>query len=142
MRPILIDDLLIAARALTVVAAPERPARLAQWLREAHWADLYRKRLARAHPRWGNGSLMARALREPARRGLRPDRAEIDDLAEVIAAVRLWRARGLSSAGQRLYLREEACVRLTLSQGACHVQDPCEGRCHRSGVDADLRGGA
>ncbi|WP_444465082.1 DUF7742 family protein [Rhodobacter capsulatus] len=138
MRPILIDDLLIAARAVAVLSAPERPARLAQWLREAHWADLYRKRLARVHPLWGNGSLMARALREPGPRGLRPDRAEIDLLAEVIAAVRDWRARGLCSAGERLYLRGAACARLTQSQGECHVQNPREGRCRRSGVDADL----
>ncbi|ETD85634.1 DUF7742 family protein [Rhodobacter capsulatus] len=138
MRPILIDDLLIAARAVAALSGPERPARLAQWLREAHWADLYRKRLARAHPLWGNGSLMGRALREAGGRGVRPDRAEIDDLAEVIAAVRIWRARGLCSAGERLYLRGRACVRLTQSQGESHVQNPCEGRCHRSGVDADL----
>lgn len=138
MRPILIDDLLIAARAVAALAAPERPARLAQWLCEAHWADLYRKRLARVHPLWGNGSLMARALREAGARGLRPDRAEIDTLAEVIAAVRDWRARGLCSADQRLYLRGAACARLTQSQGESHVQNPREGRCRRSGVDADL----
>ncbi|WP_444455639.1 DUF7742 family protein [Rhodobacter capsulatus] len=138
MRPILIDDLLIAARAVAAVAASERPARLAQWLREAHWADLYRKRLARSHPRWGNGSLMARALREPALRGQRPDRAEIDHLAEVIAAVKCWRARGLCTGNQLPYLRDNACVRLTQSQGDSHVQNPREGGCHRSGVDADL----
>ncbi|PYF13220.1 hypothetical protein C8J30_101608 [Rhodobacter viridis] len=138
MRPILIDDLLIAAHAVAAVEVAARPAVLAQWLREAHWADLYRKRLARSHPRWGNGSLMARALREPALRGLRPDQAEIDHLAEVIAAVQHWRARGLCTGGQLPYLRGEACVRLTQSQGERHVQNPREGGCHRSGVDADL----
>lgn len=93
MRPVLHGDLLIAARAVRGVEVSERAGRLAQWLREAHWADRYRKRLGRVHPEWGNGSLLARALHEPLAVMAWPDSEELTALAEVIAAVLDWRAR-------------------------------------------------
>lgn len=99
MRPILIDDLLLAARAAGLHPPEMRAGRLAQWLGEAHGADLYRKRLGRMHPRWGNGSLMARAMAEPLARPLRPDGEEIEVLAQVIAAVLHWRRRNGSGRG-------------------------------------------
>lgn len=93
MRPVLHTDLLMAARAVRCVPTASRAERLAQWLREAHWADRYRKRLGRAHPHWGNGSLLARAMAEPLAQPSWPDNGELVALAEVIAAVLGWRGR-------------------------------------------------
>lgn len=56
MRRILPGDLIAAAGA---VAQGAQAARLVD---EAHAAHLYAKRFGRPHPRWGGGSLMARAL--------------------------------------------------------------------------------
>ena len=61
MRPVLPGDAFDAARALLGCPVPERAACLQRMLAEAAAADAYRKRLGRAHPRWGNGSLMGRA---------------------------------------------------------------------------------
>lgn len=93
MRPILSGDLLIAARALLCVPAPKRAGRMRQWLDESHWADGYRKRLGRAHPRWGNGSLMSRAMAEPLAPTGWMQGGEIEALGVVIAAVIQWRGR-------------------------------------------------
>ena len=93
MRPVLHTDLLMAARAARCVPVASRSERLAQWLREAHWADRYRKRLGRAHPHWGNGSLLARAMTEPLEQPSWPESEELVALAEVIAAVLGWRGR-------------------------------------------------
>lgn len=93
MRTITHGDVAAAARAL----APLSPAtrRGAAWalLERAHAADLFRKRFGRAHPLWGNGSLMAAALargcaeREP----LLADPAYLEAMATVIVAVLDWR---------------------------------------------------
>jgi hypothetical protein len=37
---------------------------LARLLRQAEWAEAFRRRHGRAHPFWGDGSLMASALGE------------------------------------------------------------------------------
>ena len=61
----MIGDLVAAA---TVVATADRPvrSRLAQDLIEqADAAHRFAKRRGRAHPDWGNGSLMSRALLVP-----------------------------------------------------------------------------
>lgn len=61
MRPLLHGDLTSAARHLLRLPAAERPAVCAQLIAQADAADRYRKRFGRAHPRWGNGTLMAAA---------------------------------------------------------------------------------
>ncbi len=63
MRQILHGDVVAAARVLRAVPEAARPGLIARLLDEAHWADLYRKRTGRAHPVWGDGSLMTAALR-------------------------------------------------------------------------------
>ena len=98
MRPILLDDLALAARAVRLLAPPARHAQVLRWLDEAHWADRYRKRLRRVHPVWGNGSLAGRVLREPMAPRFWPGDAEVVALGTVIAAVCEWRQRGFSPA--------------------------------------------
>lgn len=65
MRPVLHGDVTAAARALYLLPEEERGSALARLMDEARWADAYRKRTGRAHPFWGDGSLMAAALRRP-----------------------------------------------------------------------------
>lgn len=66
MRRLLIGDVMAAARAI-LPAPPARRAALAdRLLDEAHAAHLFCKRLGRPHPRWGDGSLMTRALNHGA----------------------------------------------------------------------------
>lgn len=63
MRPVMHGDLTALARHLMALPAPERPTTCAQFIAQADAADRYRKRFGRAHPLWGNGTLMARARR-------------------------------------------------------------------------------
>jgi serine O-acetyltransferase len=58
-------DLTALARHLLTLAAPDRPKACARLMAQADAADRYRKRMGRAHPLWGNGTLMARALGLP-----------------------------------------------------------------------------
>ena len=46
-----------------------QPAAVRAMLEKAHAADRFRKNCGRAHPLWGNGSLMAAALTECGRAG-------------------------------------------------------------------------
>ncbi|WP_172295807.1 hypothetical protein [Pseudoruegeria sp. HB172150] len=64
MRPVLHGDLIAAARVLYGVPVPERGAVLGRLMRAAGWADRFRRHHRRAHPVWGDGSLMAAALSE------------------------------------------------------------------------------
>ena len=59
MRPVLLSDLTMAARALLRVAPAERKALCARMVFEAEMADRFARRLRKPHPRWGNGTLMA-----------------------------------------------------------------------------------
>ncbi|MGC9420101.1 MAG: hypothetical protein ACP5EN_14150 [Rhodovulum sp.] len=65
-------------------------------------ADAYRKRFHRAHPDWGNGSLMALAHREEL-----PPEPPLDDpdycrcLALVFSALAEWRAEQAHLSGRR-----------------------------------------
>lgn len=61
MRPVLIGDILCLAR--VILAAPQGQQRqlCADLLYQADCADKFRKRHGRAHPQWGDGSVMARA---------------------------------------------------------------------------------
>ncbi len=65
MRPLLPGDLDQAARAMLAVPEPRRGALARRLVAEARAADRYRRRCGLAHPRWGDGSLMAAAMRHP-----------------------------------------------------------------------------
>ena len=69
MRPCLLDDLLAGAGRLAMVPHPERPDLARRLLHEAHAAHHFMRRFGVPHPRWGNGSLMARALGDAAPTG-------------------------------------------------------------------------
>ena len=62
MREIVHGDVVAAACALLAVTPEGWEARIAAYLIWADAADRYRRRLGRAHPVWGNGSLMGAAL--------------------------------------------------------------------------------
>ena len=90
MRRCLIGDLTTAAAVLSAAAPPDR-ARLAdRLLAEAHAAHLYAKRFAKPHPRWGNGSLMARAL---AIFPKQPQSIDFAALGEILTALARFRSR-------------------------------------------------
>ncbi|MGR3572441.1 DUF7742 family protein [Brevirhabdus sp.] len=57
MRRLLHDDVVAAGRLLLSIDEGARRDLLCTIIRRAHWADKYRKRIGRAHPVWGNGSL-------------------------------------------------------------------------------------
>lgn len=83
MRRVLIGDVMAAARAILSAPPGARAALADRLLAEAHAAHCYFKRYGRAHPHWGDGSLMARALHHGAPpRG--PDRAFLAALALVL----------------------------------------------------------
>jgi hypothetical protein len=65
MRSILLGDIIAAARALLAVPSNRRIGLLDTLIQQADAAHHYHKRLAKPHPVWGNGSLMARANLEP-----------------------------------------------------------------------------
>ena len=65
MRTLLLGDIIAAARALLSVQSAGRAALLDAMIKEADAAHRFHKRMLRPHPKWGNGSLMARANIEP-----------------------------------------------------------------------------
>jgi hypothetical protein len=65
MRPVLIGDVIAVARVVVVLPEEQWSSRVDQLLWRAKVADLYRKRLGKPHPVWGNGSLMAAIGAEP-----------------------------------------------------------------------------
>ncbi|MCR8546575.1 hypothetical protein M4578_01945 [Salipiger sp. P9] len=93
MRPVLHGDLICAACALLAVPRGQRWRFARDLVARADAADRYRRHLGRAHPDWGNGTLMAAALAHvlaPERRLDDPDYAEC--LILVLEALRVWRA--------------------------------------------------
>lgn len=84
MRRCLLDDLLAAARCLALVPPQQRPDLARRLITEAHAAHHYHRHFARPHPRWGNGSLMTRALAGATARG---DDLCLASLAVIAAAV-------------------------------------------------------
>ncbi|PTV97132.1 serine O-acetyltransferase [Rhodobacter aestuarii] len=96
MRAILIDDLMAAARAVVLVAPARQSETLACWLEQAHAADLYRKRLGKLHPAWGNGALGGRARCEPLYHPRYYDGWRLEALGMVLAAIQVWRRRGFN----------------------------------------------
>ena len=73
MRRCLPGDLFEAASLLAASSDP--PALITRLLDQADAAHRYAKRFGRAHPAWGNGSLMARALAETGPRHPTPHSA-------------------------------------------------------------------
>lgn len=62
MRPVTYSDVSFAARALWAVSVPLRQDLCAQMFYEAEIADRFTRRLGKAHPRWGRGTLAETAL--------------------------------------------------------------------------------
>ncbi len=60
-----LSDVAAAARACLAVAPPRRSWLMARMLAEAAAADAHRRATGRVHPRWGDGTLSAAALRRP-----------------------------------------------------------------------------
>jgi hypothetical protein len=95
MRPILHGDLVAAARVICPLPSATRKQALQGLLERADAADRFRKRTGRAHPLWGNGSLMGAA----SACGTVPDSRPVWDtvflaaMAEAIEAVLAWRQR-------------------------------------------------
>ncbi|MBN2906145.1 MAG: hypothetical protein JXJ18_05515 [Rhodobacteraceae bacterium] len=102
MRPVLHGDAVAAARALCLMPEAARPTAMARMLIRTEAADAYRKRFGRAHPRWGNGSLMSLVQRDPL-----PPEPALDVpgycrcLALVFAALADWRAQKAALSGRR-----------------------------------------
>lgn len=65
MRPVGLGDLTAAAGALAAVPPGRRRGLMALLLTEAESADRFRAAEGRAHPFFGNGSLMSAALAHP-----------------------------------------------------------------------------
>jgi hypothetical protein len=59
MRAIHLSDLHFAARTLAILPAASRPAAFEAALQRADIADRYRKRIRRAHPTYGLGTLIS-----------------------------------------------------------------------------------
>lgn len=75
MRRVLAGDVQAAAGALMAWPASSRSEVLRGWLIRATAADRYRKRFGRAHPDWGNGTLMSLV-----RRGRHPPEPSLGDM--------------------------------------------------------------
>ncbi|MCD1624481.1 MAG: DUF7742 family protein [Paracoccaceae bacterium] len=65
MQRVMHGDLTALARHLLTVPPAQRWAACRSLITQADAADRYRKRFGRAHPHWGNGTLMAAARRAP-----------------------------------------------------------------------------
>jgi len=102
MRPVLHGDAVAAARVLSALQPAAREGAIARMLSRAEAADAYRRRFARAHPRWGNGSLMAVALSErPAGEPPLDDPDYCRCLACVFLALAARRERNAALSGRR-----------------------------------------
>lgn len=62
MREVVHGDVVAVASALRDLPPEGWEARIAGYLTRADAADRYRRRIGRAHPVWGNGSLMGAVL--------------------------------------------------------------------------------
>ena len=95
MRTITHGDVTAVARAIHALPTEAQRHIVLRFLERAHAADLFRKRLGRPHPFWGNGSLMAAVLSDGC---IRPepflsDTPYLEALALVIDTVLDWRRR-------------------------------------------------
>lgn len=95
MRPVVHGDVVAAARVLWNSPDADHARLLARLLNEARWADAWRKRTGRAHPLWGDGTLMAAALmRRPGPEPSLADSRWLRCLATVLEGL-------VTAAGQR-----------------------------------------
>lgn len=94
MRPLLPGDLDCAVAVVMAQPPEARAGVAARLLAQADLADRYRKRLGRAHPVYGTGSLMSAALgwSFPSN-GRLYDSSYCSALIVVLSAVQEWRAR-------------------------------------------------
>lgn len=99
MREITHGDICAAARVLLGCPRDNWPRVMAGLLYDAHYADCYRKRCGKVHPKLGNGTLMSVALAcHPV--GCHPvdcprpsDPAYLEAIGAAIQAVLDWHAR-------------------------------------------------
>lgn len=94
MRPLMSADLDSAVAVVLALPPQDRAVVAQRLLVEADLADRYRKRLGRAHPVYGTGSLLSAASGRPAL-PQRPycDAAYCAGLAIVLVAIQGWRER-------------------------------------------------
>lgn len=94
MRPLLPGDLDCAVAVVMGQPPAARAGVAAELLAQADLADRFRKRLGRAHPVFGTGSLMSAALCWPdAPRGRVYDASYCAALIVVLTALQDWRRR-------------------------------------------------
>jgi hypothetical protein len=112
MRPVLIGDVIAVARVVIVLPEEQWNNRVDQLLWRAKVADLYRKRLGKPHPVWGNGSLMAAIGAEP-KASAEPFLSDPQWLRALSCVLERLRVAKLSfvSDGPRLYGGVERCER-------------------------------
>lgn len=132
MRPVLHGDLVALAAAIGAQEPGARDQLALRLISRAHAADLYRKRTGRAHPLWGNGSLMSAVLLSGlARPGADPaSEAALAALADATEAVLAWKAR-MRPGGARLTKREHPDHSISFS-GACPI-------CYEAGLKRGVR---
>jgi hypothetical protein len=134
MRPCLLDDLLAGAGRLASVPPTLRPDLAHRLLHEAHAAHHFMRRFGVPHPRWGNGSLMARALGDAAPTGHPLCLQALAVMALAVAAFRqdaANRRHGLSPDNRLCY----SCAEL----GDDHGRNQSKTDSGRSGLVARLR---
>lgn len=101
----MLDDLLAGAARLSREPPDRRPGLACQLVHEAHAAHHYMRRMGRPHPKWGNGSLMTRALNGSPVPGLP---LCLDSLAVMAQVVERFR-RENSLRGHGLSHRRDLC---------------------------------
>lgn len=112
MRPVLIGDVIAVARVIVVLPEEQWSRRVDQLLWRAKVADLYRKRLGKPHPTWGNGGLMAATGAEP-KAPTEPFLSDLQWLRALSCVLDRLKAAKLSfvSDGARLYDGSQRCER-------------------------------
>ncbi|OOY15984.1 hypothetical protein [Thioclava sp. DLFJ4-1] len=91
MRAVLDGDLMALARVVMLWPDEQRPDQLQRLLDQVHAADLYCKRFRRAHPHWGNGSVLSMALGLPRAKAGPGDPRYLRALGCVCAGMAAWR---------------------------------------------------
>lgn len=91
VRAITYFDIIQTARFLRYLPREKWGEEALRGLYKAHSADLYRKRLGRVHPSWGNGTLAAAFAGKMSSESFLNGVCDLDAMAEVIHAVWSWR---------------------------------------------------
>ena len=98
MRTVTHGDVVAAACVARGIAEDGRCAFILRLLEQAHTADIYRKHTGRAHPMWGDGTLMG-AARQGQTAHSEPflsDSEYLETIATVIETLLFWRQRANS----------------------------------------------